>query len=189
MRWIILGIILFIVPYTYLTLHYRKTTPAYLPYEDTRERSRAARAGYERIVGSLARPADPPRLGDGAPDEPAAGGLPESLRAALAEPLLLPAEIGRVAAAPSADHLAAYPVAFSCTLSDNKQQPEGVQLYLKDDDVLIVPACERLAGGLLARTREAVIIATVPPGSLPPGQYHVTLVGERASRRWTLQVH
>jgi hypothetical protein len=188
MKWILLGIVLFIVPYTYLTLHYRKSTPAYLPYEDTRDRVRAGHAGYERVVGGLVRLADPPR-GDGVTGEPAAGGLPEPLRAALIDPVLLPALIGSVAAAPSADHATEYRMEFSCTLSDNRQQPESAQIYLKDNEVLIVPACERLAGGLVARTREAVLVVTVPPRSLEPGRYHMTLVGERASKAWTLQVH
>jgi len=189
MKWIALGIILFIIPYSYLTLHYRKRTPAYLPYEDTRERIRAGHAGYQRIVGSIERPADPPQFWVGTTGALAAGGLPEPLRTALGELLLLPADIGRVKAAAAADHLAAYPVEFACTLADNRQQPEGVQFYVKDDALLIVPTCERLAGALIARTREAVIVATAPPGSLPPGQYQVTLVGRLGSRAWTLQVH
>ncbi len=136
----------------------------------------------------MVRLADLPR-GDGATGAPAAGGLPEPLRAALIEPLLLPAAIDAVSAAPSADHAGEYRVEFTCTLSDSRQQPEGAQLYLKDDNVFIVPACERLAGGLVARTREAILVITVPPRSLAPGRYRVTLVGERDSKVWTLQVH
>jgi hypothetical protein len=188
MKWIVLGIVLFVAPYTYLTLHYRKAAPAYLPYEDTRDRARAARAGYQRIVGTLIRLADPPRISVPA-GEPAAGGLPEGLRAALGEPVLLPSSIGPVSAGSSADHLSEYPVQFSCTLADNRQQVEGAQIFVKGGELFIVPGCERLAGGLIARTREAVMVLGVPPGSLPPGRYRATLVGERSSRSWGLQVH
>ena len=47
---------------------------------------------------------------------------------------------------------------------------------------------ERLDGGLLARTREDSALLTVPPGALRPGAYRVIVVGERASREWTLRV-
>ena len=53
---------------------------------------------------------------------------------------------------------------------------------------MIVADFERLGGGLLARTREGSALLTIPPGSLKPGTYRVTLVGERASRTWTLRV-
>ena len=40
----------------------------------------------------------------------------------------------------------------------------------------------RVAGDLLTRSRQAVVLVTVPPGALKPGHYRVTLVAERGSR-------
>jgi len=187
MGWIVVGILLFIGPYTYLTIHYRKRAPAYLPYEDTVQRVRAARAGYQRIVASSERLADPPPAGEGAGT--AAGGLPAALRDALRNPVLLPASFRSVDAARSVDQGAAYVVSFACTMADSRQQPSEAELYVREDAIYIVPACERLAGDLVARTREAYIAVTVPRRSLSPGRYHVTLVGADSSLAWPLQVH
>jgi hypothetical protein len=188
MRWIVVAIVVFVAGYTYVSLHYRKAAPPYLPYEDTRARARAARAGYERYVGTLERPADPvevaPRAGEGA-----AGGLPAPLQAALVERLLLPSSIGSAYASGSADHARPYQLAFTCFLSDLRQQPGEAQIYVKEDSVLVVPVCERLAGGLSARSRENPVIVTIPAGSLPPGRVRLTVVGERDSRTWTVVVH
>ena len=64
MKWIVLTIALVIVPYTFLTLHYRKPGPAYRPYQDAQERANVVRllsAGYQRITLPAQRPADPAR--------------------------------------------------------------------------------------------------------------------------------
>ena len=71
----------------------------------------------------------------------------------------------------------------------NKRQLAGAELYVRDDLITLVPTFEQLDGGLLARTRESVVLVTVPPGTLRPGTFKVTLVGERTSRTWSLQVH
>ncbi|MBS0663979.1 MAG: hypothetical protein JSR48_12005, partial [Verrucomicrobia bacterium] len=118
-----------------------------------------------------------------------AGGLPPLLREKLIDPPALPAEIVSVAAAPTANALMAYPIGFRCTLPDNKQQLAGADVYVRADQVVIAPDFDRLAGGLLSRTRESVIRITVPAGVLKPGQYHVTLLGAHGSKSWTLQVH
>ena len=187
MRWIVLGMILFIAPYTYINLHYRKPGPAYRPYDDMREREHLGQAGYKRITARISRPADSGFVPGGG--DPAAGGLPDALRASLLEQPLLAAAIGSVSAAPTASSAAAYQIRFTGTQADNKQQPADARLYVKDNAIFVVPGYERLDGGLLARTRESVLAVTVPPGALSPGTYRVTLVGRNASRAWTLQVH
>jgi hypothetical protein len=83
----------------------------------------------------------------------------------------------------------AYPIGVKCSLPDNKQQLAGAELYVHGDELIVTPNFERLSGGLLARNRERLIRLTVPAGALKPGNYHVTLVGTRSSRSWTLQVH
>ena len=187
MRWIVLGMILFIVPYTYINLHYRKPGAAYLPYDDLHERECLGRAGYTRVTARLTRPADGGSVpADG---EPAPGGLPEALRASMHEPPLLVAAIAAVSAPASAASFSSYKIRFVGSQDDNREQPADAHLYVKDHAIFVVPGYERLGGDLLSRTRESVLMITVPSGALDPGTYRVTLVGRNASRAWTLQVH
>jgi hypothetical protein len=102
---------------------------------------------------------------------------------------LLPAEIIAVTAASFADAQAPYAIQFTCKLPDNKQQLAGAELYVKGSEIVITPDFELLTGGLLARSRESVILLTVPAGVLKPGTYSVKLAGEHSSRTWSLQVH
>jgi hypothetical protein len=191
MKWVALAILLVIVPYTFLTLHYRKPGPAYRPYQDMKDRANTARllsAGYQRIALDAQRPADSAIPGLAALATATAGGLPDDLRASLIEAPLLPADIVSVSAAASASAQRAYPIQFSCTAPDNKQQLAGAELYLKGNEIVITPDFELLTGGLLTRTRENLVLLTVPPGALKPGHYHVTLAGKNSSRTWSLQV-
>jgi len=192
MKWIVLAIILGIGAYTYLTLHYRKAGPAFRPYADLKDRANTKRlltAGFQRVNLDAELPADG-SAGNAAPIAvPAAAGLPAALRESLVDVPQLPTEIVTVSAAPTANSMFAYPIGFKCTLPDNKQQLAGAALYVHGDELVIVPDFDRLSGGLLSRSRESVVRVTVPAGALRPGQYHVTLVGARSSRSWTLQVH
>ncbi len=192
MKWIVLTIALVIVPYTFLTLYYRKPGPAYRPYQDAQERANVVRllsAGYQRITLAAQRPADPVRGTTAAPTLAALGGLPSALVSTLVQKPLLPAEILAVTAAPSVSALQSYAIQFTCTLPDNKQQLAGAALYVKDAEIIITPDFELLTGDLLARSRESVILLTVPAGALKPGSYRITLAGQRSSRTWALQVH
>src|SRR5690349_2827030 len=104
MKWIVLAIVLLIVPYTIMTLHYRKAGPAFQPYEDLKNRANVSRllaAGYQRIPLVAQRPADSGRATGGATILPAPAGLPEDLKSTLVEPISLPMEITAVTAAPS----------------------------------------------------------------------------------------
>src|ERR1051326_8220809 len=105
MKWIVLAIILVLVPYTFLTLHYRKLGKAFEPYHDMTERANTARllsAGYQRIPLPAERPADRMPPITSATIGNAAGGLPPQLRSTLVESPLLPSEITNVAAPPDA---------------------------------------------------------------------------------------
>jgi len=190
MKWIVLAIVVVIIPYTYLTLHYRRPEKTFEPYHDLKDRANTIRllnAGFQRITLDADRPADGPRK-SAAPTLPATGGLPLALSSTLLEKPLLPAEVLSVFAAPTTNSLFSYPIEFTCTLPDNKQQLGGAQLYLRGEEIYIVPDFERLTGGLLARTRENLIHLTVPAGAFKPGQYRVVLLGARASRSWRLDV-
>ncbi len=192
MKWVILVIVAVLIPYTWVTLHYRKPGPAYRPYQDAQERANVVRllsAGYKRITLAAERPADATHIALAAPTTSGGGGLPAALTSTLVQQPLLPAEILAVTAAPSADTQKPYTIQFTCTLPDNKQQLAGANLYVKDFEIVVAPDFELLTGGLVTRTRDNVILLTLPAGSLPVGTYHVTLVGQHSSRAWTLQVH
>jgi len=196
MKWIVLAIVAFIIPYTYLELHFRKPGPAYRPYEDTRNRINNARllsAGFQRVTLNAERPAEPGRLGlaSAAPAVSAAapGGLPAELGGALIDQPLLPVSIDSVTTAATVASAQAYAIQFTCTLPDNKEQLADAHLYHREGVLFLVPSFEKLDGGLLARTRESTVLVTVPAATLRPGSYTVTVIGGRASRRWTLQVH
>jgi hypothetical protein len=192
MKWVIVTIIAVLVPFTYLNLRYRKSGPAYRPYQDAQERANVVRllsAGYKRITLAAQRPADPVRGANSAATKAGLGGLPTELVSTLVQQPLLPAEILSVTAAPSVAAAQPYAIQFTCTLPDNKQQLGGAALYVKDDQIVITPDFEFLTGGLLARSRESAILLTVPGNSLKPGTYHVTLAGQRSSRTWSMQVH
>jgi hypothetical protein len=190
MKWIVVAILVFIPIYTYLTLHFRRPGPAFNPYRDMRDRAdviRLLKAGYHRIAVEASRPVDA-APGTGAPTLPAPGGLPDDLRNTLVESPLLPMEVNSVSASATAVSGIDYQIVLSYTIPDNKRQLSGAHLYEKPGEIVIVADFERLAGELLARTREGSALLDVPPGSLKPGTYRVTLVGERASRSWTLRV-
>ncbi|MBI5767253.1 MAG: hypothetical protein HZA93_05610 [Verrucomicrobia bacterium] len=192
MKWIVLAIVVVIVPYTFITLRYRKPGPAYQPYEDMKNRANTVRllsAGFQRVALVASRPAAPSHAVFNATFSAAPGGLPSVLRATLVEPPLLPASISSVAAAPTVDAGKTYSIQFTCMLPDNKQQLAGAVLYIRPKEIFITPEFEKLTGDLLSRTRESVVHVTVPAGLLKSGSYRITLLGAQASRAWTVQVH
>ncbi len=191
MKWIALAIVIVIVPYTFLTLWFRKPGPAFRPYEDMNTRANVSRllsAGYQRIPLSAQRAADPLHLRSTVTASRGPGGLPDELKATFVEPPLLPLEILHVSAAPTANGVQAYPVQFTCRVKDDKQQLAGADLYLKEDEIVILPTFERVSGDLLTRTREPAVAIAIPAGALKPGHYSVRVVAERAASVWMLDV-
>ena len=192
MKWIVVAILAFIVPYTYLTLTFRKPGKAFEPYQDMKDRANVLRllsAGYQRVPSDLERPADAPRPTLSAVTSAAAAGLPPELKATLIQTPMLPQEIATVRAPAIVNAGSAYPVDFTCTLGDNKREPSGAAAYIHGDEIVILPNFEHLADGLMSRSRDSRLRVTIPASVLKAGSYHVTLVGEHASRSWTLQVH
>jgi len=124
---------------------------------------------------------------DGASISAVAGGLPPDLRTTLVEMPLLPTEIISVTAAGTANTLQPYVIQFTCALPDNKQQLSGAELFVRGANIVITPTFEP-TGGLQARTPRAEVLLTVPAGVLAAGAYNVTLVAERASHSWPLEV-
>jgi hypothetical protein len=189
MRWVVLSILIFIPIYTYLVLHYRKPGKMFEPYKDIRDRAdviRLLRAGYRRVAVEATRPVDGAAPRDTA--APSAGGIPHDLRETIVESPLLPEEIVSVSAAPTAASGIDYPISLTYTQPDNHRQLSGAHVYAKPGEIVIVADFERIEGDLLARTREESAVLDIPPRSIAPGRYRVTLVGEKASRTWALQV-
>lgn len=191
MKWVILVIVVCLAGYTFLTLRYRKPGPAFQPYEDMQKRANVARllsAGYQRIPIVAERPAEANRAKGGASVLPAAGGLPADLKSTLVTTPLLPVELLSVTAAPVANSQQPYAIQLTCSLPDEKQQLGGAELYVRGDQLVLVPTFERIAGDLESRSRAAAVLITIPAGALKPGQYTATLVAERNARAWPLEV-
>ena len=191
MTWIVIVIIAMIVPYTFITLRYRKPGQAFQPYEDMKNRANVSRlltAGYQRIPLVAERPADGARTAAGADITETPGGLPDALRTTLVEVPLLPVEITSVAAAAVTTPLLPYVIQLTCTLPNDKQQLRGAELFIREDTLVITPTFEPVGGDLQTRSRQAAVLLTIPAGSLKAGKYSVTLVGERISRSWSLEV-
>jgi hypothetical protein len=194
MKWVALAILLMIVPYTIITVKYRKPSPAYQPYEDSKQRANVMRlldAGYQRITVTAERPADPIKIAREnslAVPSIAPGGLPEGLATTLVEVPPLPVSFSSVIAPGETASLLPYPVLFTCILADQKHQLGGAQVFVRGLSVVIVPVFEPLDGDLTARSKESPVLISLPGGSLKTGRHTVTLAGSESSRQWTLNV-
>ncbi len=195
MKWVFVIILACIVPYTILTLKYRKTAAPFQPYEDSKQRANVIRlldAGYQRIQVAAERPADPQvlvrTLRELAVHSEVAGGLTEALAATLVEIPELPLAFSTVAASGATSAQSAYPVVFTCKLGDQKHQLGGAEVFVRGESVVIVPQFEPLSGELTARSKESAVVITLPAGALKPGSYTVHLAGRDKSRQWKLEL-
>jgi hypothetical protein len=192
MRWIVVAIIAFIVPYTYLTLRYRKPT-SFDPYEDARERKHIASVGYTRYSVPVSRVTETSHLSieASAPVAAVPGGLPLDLATELIRKPRLAASIEDVRAAQSADAQHDYLVRFHCSLPapTDSWSLAGAHVYRKDHGLFVVVDFAPLADGLSQRVAVDRLEVPLPIASIDPGAYQVTLIGKRTSRAWTLQVH
>ncbi|MBC8040061.1 MAG: hypothetical protein H7Y06_05925 [Opitutaceae bacterium] len=195
MKWVALAILVMIVPYTILTVKYRKASPAYQPYEDSKQRANVMRlldAGFQRINVTAERPADPQNIVRAmntlAETTPADAGLTESLTSTLVEIPQLPASFSSVSASRESASLLPYPVLFTCTLTDQKHQLGGAQVFVRGQQIVIVPQFEPLDGDLTARSKENPVLITIPGGALKSGDYTVHLAGTTQSKQWSLTI-
>jgi len=195
MKWVILVIIACLIPYTWITVKYRKAEPAHQPYEDSKQRANVMRlleAGYKRINVTAERPADPQKLASivNAPAviSEAPGGLPEGLASTLVETPEMPLSYSSVSAPSENAALLPYPILFTCTLGDQKHQLGGAQVFFHGESVVIVPHFEPLEGELTARSKETPVMITLPGGAFKTGRYTVLLAGSSQSRQWTFDV-
>jgi len=196
LRWIVLTILLVIVPYTILTLKFRKPGHAFEPYADMKAQANVNRlldAGYRRLTLPAERPAVPypaATLNRGKPAQsiPAPGGLPTPLGETLVEIPRMPAAYRELTAPAEINTLQPAQIQFVCQVDSDKEQLGGADIFLHDSSVVIVPYFETIVGALQVRTRDSVVLITLPAGLLPVGAHTVTLAGARESLRWTLQV-
>lgn len=194
MKWVVVAILACILPYTWITLRYRKPGPAFQPYEDSKNRANVLRlldAGYRRIAVSALRPADPARsapTGPAAAVAPVPGGLPVRLSETLVEIPLMPERVTTVTAPRDAAAAEPYRLQFTCTVPDNKEQLAGAELFVRDRELTLIPTFEKIEGGLLARSAESVVLIELPAGTFASGRYQATLIGARQSQRWHIEV-
>lgn len=196
MKWVFLAIVLCIVPYTVLTIHYRKPKDQnFEPYEDMKQRANVLRllnAGYQRVNAPVSRPADPQQLIKAmrslAEIAAAPSGVTEGLDASLVETPQLPRSFSSVSAPRETASLLPYPIVFTCTLADQKHQLGGAQVFIRGQSVVIIPLFEPLGGDLTARSKESPVALTLPGGVLKSGSYTVHLAGSEQSRQWTVEV-
>lgn len=197
MRWILASILLFIVPYTYINLKFRKAGPAFEPYADMQAQANVKRlleAGYTRVTVRAERPFPAlPRVAiiQNAPLAtfvPAPGGLPSPLGQILVETPRLP-ETYRDLVAPAEFTTADAPrLQFTARHPGQHEQLGGAEVYLQGDSVVIVPTFEPVPEGLQARTADTNVLLTLPAGMLAPGRHRVTLAGTRDSVTWQVVV-
>jgi hypothetical protein len=199
LRWIVASILLFIVPYTYVNLKFRKTDKAFEPYADMKEQANVKRlldAGYVRVRIRAERPAPPlpateiVPAGDLGPAlAPAPAGLPEALASTLVEPPRLPAAYAGLATPLTLPAQSPLRLQFTALLETDHEQLGGAEVFVREDQIVIVPTFEPVPGALRSRTREDLVLLTLPAGVLAPGRHEIFLPGSRESLRWSVLVY
>jgi hypothetical protein len=191
MKWIVISILLFVPIYTYLTLHFRRSGPAYEPWEEGHDRAMTERllaAGYHRLTIAATRPTELLPTSARASIVTAPGGLPADLASAFVVAPLPPARVTHIVAARETSAAQPYIVDFTATLPDEKEELLDAQIYVRAGRLVLVPNFERVPVGLLVRSPETEVRITVPAGVLPPGHYRVMLVATHESQTWALSV-
>jgi hypothetical protein len=196
MRWIVASILLFVVPYTYVNLKFRKPNKAFEPYADMKEQANVKRlldAGYTRVAVRAERPypaLSAQQILAGAAAKagaaPAPGGLPSPLDKTLVEPPRLPAAYANLIAPDSLNAQEPARLQFTARLDSDHEQLGGAEVYIRDGSVVIVPTFEPVPGNLQTRAKESTVLVTLPAGLLAPGSHSVTLAGAQSSLRWTM---
>lgn len=192
MRWIVAAILLFIVPYTYVNLKFRKPGKAFEPYADMKTQAsvnRLLEAGYRRVTVRAERPFPalmPSEITRGPAAMPGTipGGLPATLSATLIDKPRLPATYRDLIAPSESPMLLPARLQFTARLASDREQLAGAEIYLRENELLIVPSFEPVPEGLQARSTESTVLLTLPAGLLAPGRHALTLLGSRESLRW-----
>ncbi|GAB5562082.1 MAG: hypothetical protein SynsKO_37290 [Synoicihabitans sp.] len=193
MKWIIVAILVTIIPYTWITLAFRKPNPAHEPYQDNKDRAQVLRLldhGFARIDLAVDRLIDPPvPPAESAHAEAIEGGLPPLLSDLLIDKPPVPTDFPFVAAPVSTLSGAPYTLFAACTQPDLDEHVSKSQLYQRNQELVIIIGYQQNPEGLQSRRREVTTRITIPPNTLEPGEYRATLIGARESRRWTFEVY
>lgn len=192
MKWIVLAIVVFVVGYTLVNIFFRKPGRAFRPYEDMNNRATTARllaGGWQKLPVEISRPVDKPRPDAAAAARRAAAGMGAELEAAFAEKPVLVASIDAVTAAGSVRRGETYAVHFTASVADQHLQLGRIEALLREQELVLVPALERLPGnGLLSRWKDSTYVAHVPTERLAPGTYTVRLAARGPALQWTVVV-
>jgi hypothetical protein len=195
LRWVVIAIVVFIVAYTFLRIHFGKPGRAFEPFHDLNEPPGAGRLvalGYERIPVELERPADPMPVSRFAPAvgevESASGGLPVDLDAAMPAKPALPANITGVTAPREIAARGVYAVQFTCAQPDYRTQLDDTLLFRRENQLFLLPDFRKPGGQLMARWKESIVLAQFSTENLPPGRYTVTVCGRNTSKTWQFTI-
>ncbi|MCC5023897.1 MAG: hypothetical protein J6386_14425 [Candidatus Synoicihabitans palmerolidicus] len=193
MKWVIIAIIACLVPYTWITLAFRKETPAYEPYQNSKDRAQVLRlldAGFQRVELTLERLVEPsPLLADSNATAPLPGGVPPLLRDVLLDQPPVSSNFSRIDAPASAWAGAPYIVNFSCTQPAKDERAETAVLYLRAHEAVFLIGYHELSGEIQSRRLESLARVIVPAHTFASGSYQATLIGALESQRWTFTVH
>lgn len=193
MKWIVLAIVLFVIGYTLVNVFYRKPGRAFRPYEDMNKRATTARllaAGWQKLPVEVSRPIDQPGAILAASARRGQPGLGSDLEAAFAEKPVLLSSIDQVTAPESVARGETYSIHFTASLTDQHLQLGRIEALLRGQELVLVPALEKLPGhNLLSRWKDSRYLAHVPTDRLAPGSYTVRLAATGPALQWTLVVH
>lgn len=190
MKWIIVAILACIIPYTWLTIAYRKEGPAHQPYQDNKDLAQVLRlleSGFNRFELSMTLLESPLYPSPGlAATEKLPGGLPPLLRDLLIDAPAIPPRVPMVAAPATSSAGAAYVFHFACAQAAEDEQPASAELYRRGSELVVIINHDADGESLQTRDINAVAEVNLPADTLEPGSYQITLLGERESRRWQL---
>ena len=193
MKWIALAIVLFMAGYTFVTLQYRKPNRAYEPYNDIKQRGQTRNlltAGYQRIPVRLDRPNSSQPIHSPATVTESEGGLPIYLTDSLFDQPVLADSFANLSASGHSNELMPYTLIVESQMADEQLHLlSTAQLYLRNNQAIIVPEIKEHTGGVLTRRRDTRMRLIIPGGAFQPGTYEIKLVGAKSSLKWTLQVH
>ena len=192
MKWVVLAIVACLVPYTWLTLAYRKEGKAYEPYQDNKDRAQVLRlldAGFRRVDLQFERLVEPAANAGATADTVAIeGGLPPLLSDVLIDKPPVPSAFLSVTAPAAQLDGAPYSLLLTAEKPHHGEQPAASILYLRGTEAVFIIGYDDLPGDLQAGDLAVSLRLTVPAQTFAPGTYHGTLVGARESRRWTFEV-
>lgn len=195
MKWVLLAILACVVPYTWITVAYRKPNPAYQPYEDSKQRANVHRlleAGYRRIHLPATPTNDAHSAFRARTDLAAVATAPAGLTPEMADTLVeippLPLSFGAVSAPAHVEARQPYSLAFTCIPGEQKHPLAGAHVYVKEGTMVIVPSFAPPVGTPPPRAAEESVVLTLPVEALKPGTYTAHLAGRDESRQWTIEV-